>query len=68
MECVHALYRSGSFLLVPKNQVDPQVEMRAHIVTFQSLKEKMQEAKLTKASVTLLKKKKNTTLHGQPKT
>lgn len=43
MECVHALNCSGSLLFVPENQVDPQVEMGAHVVAFQSLKEKKQE-------------------------
>lgn len=42
MKCVHALNCSGSLLLVPENQVDPEVEMRAHVVAFQSLKEKKQ--------------------------
>lgn len=64
MECVHALYCSGSLLLVPKNQVDPQVEMGANIVTFQSLEEEMQALKTkTKNKVTF-----QTTLHAKSKT
>lgn len=43
MERVHALDCSGALLLVPENQVDPQVEMGAHVVAFQSLEEKKRE-------------------------
>lgn len=43
VECVHALHRSGSLLLVPENQVDPQVETGAHVVALQRLKGKKQE-------------------------
>lgn len=39
VERVHAFYCSRTLLPVPKNQVDPQVEVGTHVVTFQGLRE-----------------------------
>lgn len=64
MECVHALDCSGSLLLVAENQVDPQVKMGAHVVAFQSLKEKKQEM-LKPAEIKVMSER---TLHAQSKT
>lgn len=43
VERVHTLYSTRALLPVPKNQVDPQVEVGTHIVTFQSLRETVQD-------------------------
>lgn len=37
VECVEGLYSGWSLLAVPKDQVDPQVEVGANILTLQSL-------------------------------
>lgn len=42
VERVHAFHSSRALLTVPKNQVDPQVEMGTHVVTFQGLRETVQ--------------------------
>lgn len=39
VERVDTLYSSGALLPVPKNQVDPQMEVGTHIVTFQDLRD-----------------------------
>ncbi len=43
VERVHTFYSSRALLTVPKNQVDPQVEVGTHVVTFQGLRETVQE-------------------------
>lgn len=43
VERVHTFYSSRASLPVPKNQVDPQVEVGTHIFTFQGLRETVQE-------------------------
>lgn len=43
MEGVHTFYSSRALLPVPENQVNPQVEVGTHVVTFQGLRETMQE-------------------------
>lgn len=39
VERVHTFYGSGALLPVPENQVDPEMEVGTHIVTFQGLRE-----------------------------
>lgn len=43
VERVHTFYSSRALLPVPENQVDPQVEVGTHVVTFQGLRETVQE-------------------------
>lgn len=43
MERVDAFYSSWTLLPIPKNEVDPQVEVGTHIVTFQGLRQTVQE-------------------------
>lgn len=43
MECVDTFYSSWTLLPIPKNEVDPQVEVRTHMVTFQGLKQTVEE-------------------------
>lgn len=47
VEGVQAFHGGRALLAVPKNQVDPQVQTGTHVVTFQGLKETVEQTKTT---------------------
>lgn len=50
VEGVQAFHSGRALLPVPKNQVDPQVQTGTHVVTFQGLKETVEQTKTTQQS------------------
>lgn len=47
VEGVQAFHSGRASLAIPKNQVDPQVQTGTHVVTFQGLKETVEQTQTT---------------------